>query len=303
MKNITFKMLIIFLLFSLTGYAQDEVLELYQGKVPGAIDHSVKENDEVYKGEIAKVQKVSVPTISVYHPKEFNKKHSAVLICPGGGYAYLSFYHEGVALAKWLNTFGVTGVVLKSRLPDDDLMNNKTDAPLLDAQKAMELIRDNADKWNIDPHKIGVMGFSAGGHLAASLSTHFNSIQRPDFSVLVYPVITMDKEFTHMGSRNALLGKEPSSENVLKYSNEKQVTGNTPPAFLVHSGDDPVVPYTNSVSYYEALLAHGVKTCELHIFQNGGHGYGMAQAKSGNVADWPELLEGWLKKNGWIKEN
>lgn len=288
-------------LVSMNSFGQDEVLNLYQETVPESKQSAVGENKEIYKGEIARVSKVSSPTISVYNSNKGDEPHAAVLICPGGGYSYLSFTHEGVNLAEWFNEIGITGVVLKSRLPDDELMTNKADVPLMDAQRAMELIRENAKKWNIDPDKVGVMGFSAGGHLAASLSTHFDSLQRPDFSMLIYPVITMNKNFTHMGSREALLGEEASSEDILKYSNEKQVSENTPSAFLVHSVDDHVVPFRNSLAYYEALSEKGVRNSELHVFQNGGHGFGVASGKSGNVADWLKLLEGWLRKNNWIE--
>lgn len=299
MKNL---LILCALLLSLSCFGQDIVLNLYQGNIPASKGSTIEENDQVFNGEIVKVSKVSTPTISVYNPKSGDKPHAAVLICPGGGYSYLSFTHEGVNLAKWLNKLGVTGVVLKSRLPDDEIMMNKSDVPVMDAQKAMELIRENAAKWNIDSKKVGVMGFSAGGHLAATLSTHFDSVQRPDFSVLIYPVITMDTGYTHMGSREALLGKQPSSENILKYSNEKQISEATPPAFLIHTADDHVVPFQNSLTYYEALLEKGVGASELHIFQNGGHGYGMGTGKDGNVANWLTLLEGWLQKNRWVEE-
>lgn len=299
MKNL---LILCALFLTLSCFGQVIVLDLYEGDIPSSRGNTIEENYQINNGEIVKVSKVSTPTITVYNPKSGDKPHAAVLICPGGGYSYLSFTHEGVNLAKWLNELGVTGVVLKSRLPDDETMMNKSDVPLMDAQKAMELIRENAAKWNIDSKKVGVMGFSAGGHLAATLSTHFDSVQRPDFSVLIYPVITMDKKYTHMGSREALLGKQASSENILKYSNEKQISEATPPAFLIHSADDQVVPFRNSLAYYEALLEKGVGASELHIFQNGGHGYGMATGKNDNVGDWLMLLEGWLQKNKWIEE-
>lgn len=282
--------------------AQDIVKPLYKDFIPNNIENPINEEIQMQDRTIVRVSKVKNPTISIYKTKDSSKPTPAILICPGGGYSYLSFTHEGVYLAQWLNTIGITGIVLKSRLPDADMMTNKEDVPLLDAQKAIETIRENAKDWNIDASKVGVMGFSAGGHLAASASTHFNKKQRPDFSVLVYPVITMDSTFTHMGSRRTLLGKNPNKELIKKYSNELQVNENTPPAFLVHSADDWVVPFTNSIRYYENLIKNGVSNSELYVFQNGGHGYSMALDKDGNISKWTLLLKGWLKKNNWIDE-
>ncbi|MFS4416667.1 alpha/beta hydrolase [Maribacter sp. 2307ULW6-5] len=282
--------------------AQDLVVPLYDGAIPNAIPNTIEEEIQMEDTVVRRIFKVKHPTISIYKAKNTSNRSSAILICPGGGYTYLSFTPEGVDLAKWLQNLGITGIVLKSRLPNDKMMTKKENVPLQDAQRAMELIRENAEDWNIDTKKVGVMGFSAGGHLAASLSTHHNEKQRPDFSVLIYPVITMDSTFTHMGSRKKLLGPNPTDELVAEYSNEDHVDEQTPPAFLVHSADDTAVPFANSVRFYENLIENGVKDSELHVFQNGGHGYGMALRKEGNVAQWTQLLKNWLITNNWTKE-
>jgi len=185
-------------------------------------------------------------------------------------------------------------------------MKDKSVGPLQDAQEAIRIIRRNAKNWNIDPDKVGVIGFSAGGHLASTLSTHYaekvyelkDTISaRPDFSLLIYPVITMDSSFTHAGSRRNLIGLNPSEKEIIRFSNEKQVNEKTPPAFMVHSADDKTVPVKNSMVYYEALVKFGIPS-ELHVFQKGGHGYGMAGGKD-TQSSWPDLCINWLKASGF----
>jgi acetyl esterase/lipase len=185
-------------------------------------------------------------------------------------------------------------------------MKDKSIGPLQDAQEALRTIRRNAAKWNIDPNKIGVIGFSAGGHLASTLSTHYaekvyetkdTTSARPDFSILIYPVITMDSSFTHAGSRRNLIGDNPSRESVIRFSNELQINEKTPPAFIVHSADDKTVPVRNSIVYYEGLVRFGIPS-ELHVFQKGGHGYGLAGNRETQSA-WPELCIKWLKASGF----
>ena len=219
----------------------------------------------------------------------------------------LAIKHEGSQVAEWLNKRGITALVLKYRLPDTSIMTNKTIGPLQDAQKAIRIVRRNATEWNIDPHKIGVMGFSAGGHLASTLSTHYNekvynstdtTSARPDFSILIYPVISMDKTITHMGSRINLLGRNPNPELVKLYSNELQVNKFTPPAFLVQSMDDNVVPVQNSIVYALALKKHNIP-CELHLYEKGGHGYGLGRTND-TESSWPEACEKWLKMHNLI---
>ena len=221
---------------------------------------------------------------------------AAVLICPGGGYSGVSVEKEGFEIAKWFNHLGISAFVLYYRMP-----NGHFEIPLKDAQTALKIIHNRAKEWNINPNKIGIMGFSAGGHLASTVGTHFKSkIQRPDFMILAYPVITMNKELTHLGSRNNLLGNNPSEDLVKLYSNELQVTKTTPPTFIVHAIDDTLVPIANSDQMLKALLDHNVPA-ELHKYEVGGHGFGMR--KTGIPADnWPELLKIWLAQRGLISK-
>lgn len=205
-----------------------------------------------------------------------------------------------------LNSWGVTGIVLKYRFPSDEIMKDKSVGPIEDAQRALQYVRENAIQLNIDPGKIGIMGFSAGGHLASTASTHFdkeyisnpNHISlRPDFSILGYPVISMIDSLTHHGSRDNLLGKKPSPEAIKNFSNELQVTKNTPPTFLVVAGDDKGVNPENSIKYYEALLKNHVPA-EMHIYQNGGHGFGTHILEKNE--NWMDVLRIWMAHNGFI---
>lgn len=239
--------------------------------------------------------KISEPRMYAYLASKDSANGTAVLICPGGGYAGVSVINEGKLEAEWFNKLGVSAFVLYYRMP-----NGHWNIPLEDAQTALKIIHQNAKKWNIDPNKIGIMGFSAGGHLASTVGTHFKSkIQRPAFMILGYPVITMNLEKTHKGSRINLLGNNPSEKLIKLYSNELQVTKNTPPTFLFMAMDDKTVPVTNSEDFYTALLNHKVPA-EIHKFDVGGHGFGMR--KKGIDADkWPDLLEIWLKKENLIK--
>jgi acetyl esterase/lipase len=284
--------------------AQDITMPLWPaGKVP-----NYQKTDEVEKTEstdIIRISKVQNPEIAVFLPARKNATGQAVIICPGGGYAYLSYNWEGTDVAKLLNAKGITAIVLKYRLPNSKSNITPYLSPLMDAKRAMRMVRANADQWHINKNNIGIMGFSAGGHLASTLATHFDdgdknskdSIERqssrPDFAVLVYPVITMNKGFTHMGSRNNLLGNNPDSSLVNVYSNELQVTVQTPPTFLVHATDDKAVPVENSLRFYEALKNNNV-SAEMHIFPHGGHGFGLALGK-GSLETWPDLLVAWMR--------
>ena len=205
----------------------------------------------------------------IYRPVAARDMKLAVVICPGGGYASVAYSHEGIQVAQWFNGQGVTALVLRYRMP-----NGHDQIPLKDAQTALKLMRQNAQKWHVDPNQVGIMGFSAGGHLAATASTHFtDSTDRPDFSILIYPVISFDPTFTHMGTRNNLIGQKDDESLIEYYSNEKQVTDQTPRAFIALSDDDPGVPPENSIRYYSALKQHGIPA-ELHIYPSGGHGWG-----------------------------
>jgi len=249
----------------------------------------------------------NIPTLDLYPAPGDQTNKTAIVICPGGGYANLATDHEGSQVAAWLNSIGITALVLKYRLPSDATMLNKSIGPLQDAQEALRIVRRHANDWRIDPHKIGIMGFSAGGHLAATASTHFDEVvykpadstsARPDFSILIYPVISMDGEITHLGSRNNLLGEHPSAELIRHFSNERSVTGGTPTAFIVHSADDDVVPVQNSIAYMTALTKLRIP-CELHVYQSGGHGFGLGKSK-GTESTWPESCRKWLQANGLL---
>ncbi|HEY5589461.1 MAG TPA: alpha/beta hydrolase [Paludibacter sp.] len=241
------------------------------------------------------VTKISEPRMYFYPALKEKASGAAVLICPGGGYSGVSVVKEGEEIAKWFNDLGVTAFVLYYRMP-----NGHSKIPLEDAQTALKIIKNSAQKWNLDKNKIGIMGFSAGGHLASTVGTHFKStLQRPDFMILAYPVVTMNKDSTHMGSRVNLIGKNPTEKMVKLYSNELQVTKNTPPTFIVHAIDDKTVPIFNSKQLLKALKDKGVPA-ELHTFEVGGHGFGM-RTRGIPVDYWPDLLKEWLKKRDLIQ--
>lgn len=257
-------------------------------------------------GNFLTISRVQTPTIEVRLPAKGNATGQAVVICPGGGYGILAYDWEGTDFAGLFNAHGIAAIVVKYRLPEDASNVEPHRTPLLDVSRALRLTRAHAAEWNIDPNRIGVMGFSAGGHLASTLGTHFDAGQadaidpverlssRPDFMVLVYPVISMDPEITHGGSRRNLLGENPSAELVRYYSNELQVTDDTPPTFLVHSADDNSVPIRNSLRFYDALLAHHV-TAEMHLYPYGGHGYSLALGQ-GRLEGWTGRLLDWMNE-------
>ena len=287
--------------------AQTKVINLWNGKIPGA-KHSdqFKQVVDTATGWVDKHTIIN-PYLDVYPAPKEKSNGTAVIICPGGAYVGMAVKHEGSQVAKWMNGLGITAFVLKYRLPDDSIMENKSIGPMQDGQRAIRIVRSHAKEWGINPKKIGIMGFSAGGHLASTLSTHFNekvyepqdtTSARPDFSLLIYPVISMDLTITHLGSRENLLGKNPSPELVKHFSNELQVNDQTPPAFLVQSIDDDVVPVQNSIVY--AMALHKFKIpCELHLYQSGGHGYGMGRT-SNTESTWPEACQKWLDARGLL---
>jgi acetyl esterase/lipase len=265
-----------------------------------------KEKADTGTDGIIRISKVSIPDITIFPASNSSRKNTAVIICPGGGYAILAYNLEGTDVAKIFNSWGVTAIVLKYRLPDDAIMKDKSVGPLQDAQSALLYVRENAKQLNIDPQKIGIMGFSAGGHLAATASTHFNKSYisnpqnislRPDFSILAYPVISFTDSLAHMGSRENLIGKSPSQDLVKDFSNELQVTKNTPSTFLVLAADDDVVNPQNSIKYYEALLKNQVPA-EMHIYQNGGHGFGTHNHTT--KEDWMQTLQHWMQHNNFL---
>jgi len=292
--------------FTATLTGQVTSIDLWQGKVPGAIANPGYKQFVDSADNWIKMRHVTDPSLDMYPAPTDKSTGTAVIVCPGGGYWGLAIVHEGSQIAAWFNSMGITAFVLKSRLPDNAIMIDKSIAPLQDAQEAMRFVRRHAKEWNINPGKIGIMGFSAGGHLASTLSTHFSekvyelkdaTSARPDFSILIYPVVSMDSTITHMGSRINLLGTNPTTDQVKRFSNELQVTEQTPPEFLVHSLDDNVVPVQNSINYALALKKIKIP-CELHIYESGGHGYGMGRSND-TESSWPEACMKWLKARGF----
>ena len=303
-----FKFLLSFLLLVILAHnasSQTTIIKVWPDGIPGSLRSETYFEESTVTGDIVSLyEKVTDPTLTVFLPPAEKATGTAVLICPGGGYGVLAFDHEGFAIARWLNSNGIAGIILKYRLPSDMIMKDKSVGPLQDAQEAMRIIRRNASQWKINSHRIGVIGFSAGGHLASTLSTHFaekvyevkdTTSARPDFSLLIYPVVTFDSTFTHAGTRQNLVGDKPSEYTIRYFSNEYRITRNTPPAFLVHSADDKVVPVKNSIVYFEGLVRNNIQA-EMHIFQKGGHGYGLA-INRGTESAWPELCLSWLKEN------
>ncbi|WP_321517528.1 alpha/beta hydrolase [uncultured Bacteroides sp.] len=253
---------------------------------PNGAPNSNEQKGPEQEKEKNRLSNVTNPTITVYPAKGGNGK--AIIMCPGGGYSRLAMDHEGYDMASWFNAQGITYVVLKYRLP-----NGHSDVPLSDAKKAITLVRQHAAEWGVNIHKVGIMGASAGGHLASTLATHFTADTRPDFQILLYPVVTMDKTYTHSGSRQNLIGSNPSKILETLYSNELQVTPSTPKAFIVLSNDDNAVPPLNSVNYYLALLKNKV-SATMHIYPTGGHGFGFRDSFI-YKRQWTEELEKWLR--------
>ncbi|MEN6334955.1 MAG: alpha/beta hydrolase [Phycisphaerales bacterium] len=251
------------------------------------------------------------PTLTIYLPAQDKANGAAVVICPGGGYGHLAMDHEGHQIGQWLNSFGVAGFIVSYRHHNSGAGYGHP-APIQDAQRAIQTVRSRAKEWGVDPNRIGILGFSAGGHLASTAATHFNESfveprdaidkvsRRPDFAVLVYPVITFTDPFTHGGSRTNLLGANPTPEMIEKFSNEKQVTPQTPPTFLFHTWEDTVVPAENSLMFYSALRQAKVPA-EMHIFLKSQHGIGLGQ-KSGAASAWPGLCQKWMEESGFLKK-
>ena len=306
MKRLSFYLITVMASLTLNALAQETPLPLYPGGVPNSKPTPatyVEKNDKSNGDEW--VTGVSIPTLTPFIPAQGTANGTAIVIFPGGGYAGLSMDKEGYRVAKAFNQIGVTAFVVKYRLPSDDIMVNKVIGPLQDAQQAVLTVRKNAAKWGLKPDKIGIIGFSAGGHLASTEGTHFDKVViedkdgisvRPDFMILLYPVISFGP-MAHVGSRENLIGKTPSEELLTLYSNEKQITAITPPTLLVHAGDDDVVPVQNSLMFYNQLLDVKVKA-EMHIFEAGGHGFGLNNPKSKNK--WIDWAKNWLDENGFL---
>jgi acetyl esterase/lipase len=292
-------LLLLILLLPPVIHAQ-EVVNLFEGTVPNSKATQVVENSSLPSNGM--YSRVTKPTLEIFLPEKEKASGAAVIICPGGGYSVIVYQGEGVNTAKEFAKNGVAAFVLKYRLPDDSTMVNKTIGPLQDVQQAIKLVRENAYKWGIDSSKVGIMGFSAGGHLAATGATHFSTSYienskatnlRPDFQILVYPVISMQDQLTHKDSRRKLLGSQASKETIDLFSNELQVTKNTPPAYLTHAADDVTVDVDNSIAYFEKLR-HKQVDVEMHIYPRGGHGFIFRQK------GWMIPLFQWMKVNRYL---
>jgi len=285
------------------------IIPLWQDSVPGNKMHQVEEIREISPWGGAKVLSgVSHPELWAFECQQKGKR-PAIIICPGGGYAKEAYEHEGTQVAEWLNTLGIHAFVLKYRLPDEQICKEPTYAPLKDAQRAIQIIKGLETEINIDINKVGIMGFSAGGHLAASASNFFNqslinnaSLENiiPDFSILIYPVISMTDSLTHKGSREALLGKNASAELIDYFSIEKQVSENTPPTFILHALDDEAVSVKNTKVYVEALKEISIPV-EMVLLESGGHGFGFRSDSPAFV--WTDHLEKWLRDNALLNES
>lgn len=298
---------IICLLFIANMQAQNTNMPLYSGPIPNSKDNGGKE--KIDRQDITVISNVQVPGIDIYLPTKRFATQQAVVICPGGGYWVLAYDLEGTDIAKYLNSIGVAAIVLKYRLPTYGNTVESYKVPLMDAQRAIRLVRSNASKWNISPDKIGIMGFSAGGHLASTAGTHFDygnktssdSIEkmscRPDFMILMYPVISFVDPSTHTGSRDALLGTNKTKELLDYYSSELQVTKDTPPAFFVAADNDTGVPAENTLLMYKALRANKIPA-ELHILSEGEHGFGLGTGNE-HINSWTNSLKLWLN---WLNK-
>ena len=293
----------LFLLFSADLSAQ-QVVALYPGAIPNSKSYPMKEVTAEDHGIFYGYRNISQPTLTLFLPEKKAATGAAVIICPGGGYGVESYRLEGTVIAEAFLKRGIAGIVLKYRLPSDSIMPDKSFGPLQDAQQAIKIARERAAEWNLDTGKIGIMGFSAGGHLASTAGTHFDisyipndekTDLRPNFMILVYPVISMTDELTHKGSRQNLMGKDPGNEKVKLFSNELHVNAKTPPTWLTHTGDDKVVTVENSIRFYQELIRNNVPA-EMHLYPSGNHGFVLSQPTD----QWMQPLFTWMKNIGMM---
>jgi acetyl esterase/lipase len=305
MKKHSISFILIFLVMNSFNILAQTTFDLYPKSIPNSKPSADEEKTEIHDGIII-VSKITKPTLTVFLPAKEKANGTAVIIFPGGGYWINASGHEGIDVAKKLNEFGVTAFVLKYRIPNDATMENKEIGPLQDVQQAIKTVRQRAADWNINPKKIGIMGFSAGGHLASTAATHYQKSVipndekinlRPDFLILGYPVISFQTNITHLGSREQLIGKEPSKEKIDFYSNELHITKETPVTFLVHASDDDAVKVENSLLFYQGLIKNGVPA-EMHIYQRGGHGFGLVNPTTADL--WLERCQNWMRSNGLL---
>nr|WKN38812.1 alpha/beta hydrolase [Tunicatimonas sp. TK19036] len=291
MKILFLSLLSCLMLSNTFAQSTPDTLRLWPDGAPGAT--GTEETDQ--------------PSIIRYPAPAHMATGAAVVVCPGGGYNHLAMDHEGHQIAQWLNSFGVSAYILTYRLGSNGY---KHPIQMNDGKRAIRTVRANAAEWGIDPNRIGVLGFSAGGHMASTLGTHFDAgdasasdpvdktSSRPDFMVLLYPVISFTEDYQHSGSRIALLGEDAAPELVASMSNELQVKADTPPTFLVHTTEDTAVPPENSVYFYLALRKHDIPA-EMHVFEKGRHGLGMG-ARGSAFSAWPDLCEAWLLERGLL---
>ncbi len=291
-------------------YKEADRIFLYPEGIPCKSDY---ETLVEYNSTGRTFKKIADPEMWYFPSKVKSENKPAILVMPGGGYYDLWFDKEGVDIAKWLNKNGISAFVLKYRLPHWETGKCKSKVALMDAQRAMRIIRNNSIKWKINPEKIGVLGFSAGGHLASTISTHHDqglsqsnieidrtSSSRPDFTILIYPVVLMQNSpETHYGSRQNLLGEIPRNELVDYYSNHLQVKHDTPPAILIHTNEDSSVPPENSILYYLALRKYNIPAA-IHIWEKGQHGLGLARFGEFAFKSWPSTVEEWMIERGII---
>lgn len=291
---------ILLLISGMQSYSQ-EIFPLYDSEIPNSKPSEDKESSTINSDSILVISNISHPTLTAYFPAAGRANGQAIIICPGGGYSIVAAGHEGVDVAKKLNSIGITAFVLKYRMPNNEWMVTPEIGPLQDAQRALQMVRENASKWKLNKNNIGILGFSAGGHLASTAATHYSKSYipnkkkinlRPDFLVLIYPVISFSDSIGHAGSRDHLLGKDTTEEKIREYSNELHVTKNTPPTFMVHAKDDPV-NVRNTIAFADALNAHGVFS-EVLLYESGGHGFGLIN-KTSDI-QWIDRLYLWLKK-------
>lgn len=297
--------------FGMNILKAQEVMPLYPGTIPGAkpTPATYKEVANINKdGKVTGLSKVSQPTLSMYKADPEKATGAAVIICPGGGYVHLAMDHEGDEVAKRFAENGVTAFVLKYRLPQDSIMKDKSFGPLMDAEQAIYLLRKNAVKWNIDTAMVGIMGFSAGGHVASSLAVHYGDVKienkeklslRPNFAILLYPVISF-LDSPHVGSMNNLIGVNGTQEQKEYFSNDRHVNTQTPITFIVQANDDRTVPVKNSILFEEALVQNKVPV-EMHLYQSGGHGYGLHNKTTAD--EWFDRLKNWMKENKLMKDS
>jgi acetyl esterase/lipase len=291
--------LIILILLAFNSYSQ-QVLPLYPNGIPNSKPVPDTESSATNDG-IVIVSNVSRPSLTVYLPDKSTSTGEAIIVVPGGGYHILAAGHEGVDIAKHLNERGIAAFVLKYRIPDTTWMIKPETGPIQDAQRAIQIVRENVKKWNLNKDKIGMLGFSAGGHLVSTVATHYNKAYisnkkkinlRPDFVALIYPVISFVDSSMHIGSAENLLGKNASLEKRQEFSAELNISPETPPTFLVHAKDDPV-SVRNTILYADSLNAKGVFS-EVVLYESGGHGFGLVN-KTSDIS-WPEKLHEWMKK-------